>query len=530
VGGSSSTLRDAAPVDASRALESAEHIAAVRRMRIALGPGWLLWMASIVFDIGNAAKLAPGSFPKLAVLRILGGLIALTVWLRSRSKRRPSTREFRVLSLGLFTSCSAIFGAMAVVASGVASPYFGGAMIVVVICGMVQNERWQRGAVAGLATFAAYPLVILGAAAFSPRIAAQLRDPVASTIFSANVGNLLIAAVVVIIAGDVAWRLRRQVFEARSLGRYKLKKRIGVGGMGEVWVAHHATLDRDVAVKILSGDWARRDATALARFEREVRATTELAHPNTVRVFDYGVTDDGVSYYAMELLDGESLASLIAREGALPPARAIHLVSQVARALAEAHAKGIVHRDVKPENIFVVRLAEEPDFVKVLDFGIAQRAETGLDPKLTRTGALIGTPAWLAPETIRGEVVDARADLYSLGAVLYCALAGKAPFDGANPVLVVNAHLHDRPPRPSEKLGKELPADVEAVVLRCLEKIPGARYPGARELAEALAACADAGKWTRSEAESAWARRVSSPGISLADTMADASAPKRGTR
>jgi serine/threonine-protein kinase len=189
-----------------------------------------------------------------------------------------------------------------------------------------------------------------------------------------------------------------------------------------------------------------------------VRATSELSHPNTVRVFDYGVTDDGVSFYAMELLHGESLATLIAREGALPPPRAIHLVSQAARALAEAHSKGIVHRDVKPENIFVVHLAEEPDFVKVLDFGVAHLVGPKLDAKLTQTGALVGTPAWLAPEAIRADPIDARADVYALGAVLYCTLAGTPPFDATNPMLAVDAHLHQVPAsRRSSWAGRCLP-------------------------------------------------------------------------
>src|SRR5262249_2757478 len=159
-----------------------------------------------------------------------------------------------------------------------------------------------------------------------------------------------------------------------SLGRYKLKTRIGEGGMGEVWVAYHNGLKRDVAVKILrNDDDDDADATqAVTRFEREVRATTELTHPNTVRLYDYGVTDDGLCYYVMELLSGENLESLAARDAPLPSARAIHLLLQAARALAEAHARGIVHRDVKPANIFVTNAGGEDDFVKVLDFGIAK--------------------------------------------------------------------------------------------------------------------------------------------------------------
>jgi serine/threonine-protein kinase len=495
VGEPSPTLSDATPVDAERAVAEAEHVAGLLRLRAVIRLGMFLWAVSVGFDVLNARDLAPGSLPALLVLRGLGEVLVVAAWLRLRRRRSPA--EVRAFTVGLFAALSGVFGAMGAAASGIASPYFGGAMIVLLIYGAVVSEHWRRGLLDAAATFFAYPAFLLGGALFSPAIAAQLRDPVARAVFSANLGNLFIAYVLVAIAGHFSWRLRRQVFETRSLGRYKLKRRIGAGGMGEVWLAHHKTLKRDVAVKILRVERALADSRAVARFEREVRATTELVHPNTVRVFDYGVTDDGVWFYAMELLHGESVASLVEREGALPPPRAVHLALQAAAALTEAHAKGIVHRDVKPENLFVVDVTGEPDFLKVLDFGIAKVAAAEQGTRLTQTGALVGTPAWLAPEGLLGLEIDARADVYSLGGVLYYMLAGEPPFHSDVPSLPAVQHLRERPDAPSSRRGEAIRADLEAVVMRCLARQREARFASARELVDALEACEDAGRWRR---------------------------------
>ena len=242
---------------------------------------------------------------------------------------------------------------------------------------------------------------------------------------------------------SAAVKVRRQVFEARSLGRYRLTRRLGAGGMGEVWLAHHAALKRDVAVKILRPGAEGHTPGSIARFEREVRATAELVHPNTVRVFDYGVTDDGLQYYAMELLSGVDMATLVEREGALPPARALLLIGQASRALAEAHDHGIVHRDIKPENLFVTSLGGEPDFVKVLDFGIA-KVSAG-DTTMTSAGSVLGTPAFISPEVATGLPADARSDVYALGAVLYFLLSGCRPFEAASIGAMLVAHISEPP-------------------------------------------------------------------------------------
>jgi serine/threonine-protein kinase len=268
--------------------------------------------------------------------------------------------------------------------------------------------------------------------------------------------------------------------------------------MGDVWVAYHPGLKRDVAVKILKPEEQERSAIAPARFEREVRATAELMHPNTVRVFDYGVTEDGLRYYVMELLQGETLAQHVAHFGPLPPARAVHVVGQAARALGEAHERGIVHRDVKPENIFLTSMGGEHDFVKVLDFGIAK--DQNADATVTVTGWLLGTPTYLSPEVAMGKPADARSDVYALGAVLYFLVCGRPPFESDNPSALVLAHIHEAPLPPSRKLGRQLPIDLEAAIMRALDKDPSRRFETAVDFALALAGCTQVGTWTFGDA------------------------------
>jgi serine/threonine-protein kinase len=223
-------------------------------------------------------------------------------------------------------------------------------------------------------------------------------------------------------------------------------------------------------------------------------ATAELAHPNTVRIYDHGVTEDGLWYYAMELLSGEDLGTLVRHEGPLAPARALHLVRQLARAMAEAHAHGIIHRDIKPENIFVTTLGGEVDFVKVLDFGIAKFDRADGSGRLTTTGFVAGTPAYVAPEVTTGGAADARTDVYGIGGTLYYALTGTIPFRADNARAMFQKHLCEPLEAPSARRGEPLPADLEAVVVRAMSKQPEDRYAHAGELAHALDAC-DAAAW-----------------------------------
>ena len=409
---------------------------------------------------------------------------------------------------------------------GLASPYVPGCCLVLLGRTVTAQDPWKRGIAMSGVPVALFFTVLLGSAVLSPRVAAQFHDPAAITTLLVNSAYVLSTYALLVICGHIVWSLRRQVFEARSLGRYRLKRRLATGGMGDVWVAYHQGLKRDVAVKILRPDQQERSASALARFEREVRATAELAHPNTVRVFDYGATEDGLWYYVMELLEGETLAQHVFRLGPLLPSRAVHIVGQAARALAEAHDRGIVHRDVKPENLFLTSLGGEYDFVKLIDFGIAKVQSASAT--MTETGSVLGTPAYMSPEVAMGGAADARSDVYALGAVLYFLLCGRPPFEADNAAALLFAHIHENVKSPSRVLGLQLPGDVETVVTRALEKEPAARYATAAELALALASCGVAGKWTFGHASEA-AKKSSRPpesGVIEATTLPPMAAPR----
>jgi eukaryotic-like serine/threonine-protein kinase len=322
--------------------------------------------------------------------------------------------------------------------------------------------------------------------------------------------STLRCAMAVAIAGFASWvfhRLRVQADEARRLGQYLLERKIGEGGMGQVYLAQHALLRRPTAVKLLFPDRVGPDA--LARFEREVRLTATLTHPNTVSIFDYGRTPEGVFYYAMELLDGTDLESLVRRFGPQPPARVVHLLAQACGSLAEAHGRGLVHRDIKPANIILCERGGVPDTVKIVDFGLVKdigvMGAGASEPTLTHANSILGTPLYMAPESLRGDArVDGRADLYALGAVGCFLLTGRPVFEATSVLEVCALHLNNPPRAPSLVLGSKLPEDLEALLLRCLAKQPGERPAGAVELRRALCACA-VPAWTEEDARAWWA-------------------------
>jgi serine/threonine-protein kinase len=286
------------------------------------------------------------------------------------------------------------------------------------------------------------------------------------------------------------------------LGQYRLKEKLGAGGMGEVYLAEHRLLKRPCAVKLIRPERAG-DPQFLRRFEREVRATALLDHPGVVAVYDYGHAADGTFYYVMEYLSGLGLDRLVERHGPLPPALAAHLLRQLCAALRAAHGRGLVHRDIKPSNVIVCPGGGPHDRAKLLDFGLVRDGAAEGDAKLTRLGAVVGTPDFMAPEQAEGAApVDARGDLYSLGALAYFLLTARPPFERATAMQTMLAHLRD-PVSPPSALTPGTPADLEAVVLRCLAKRPDERYRDADAVARALAACACAGEWTE-EAAAAW--------------------------
>ncbi|HEU5076006.1 MAG TPA: serine/threonine-protein kinase [Polyangiaceae bacterium] len=314
-----------------------------------------------------------------------------------------------------------------------------------------------------------------------------------------------IAALIIQTAtSKVIYGLRQEVRDARRLGQYTLTEKLGQGGMGAVYGARHALLRRPCAIKLLPPD--KFGPESAARFEREVQLTAELTHPNTIRVFDYGRTPEGVFYYVMEHLEGAALDRIVAQGGPMPGGRVIHVLDQVAGALVEAHGVGLIHRDIKPANIFLTWQGGVPDVAKVLDFGLVKQLnQAELDgtahQPLTQDNSVTGTPQYMAPEAITApESVDGRADLYALGAVGYFLLTGEHVFTGGSLIEILSQHLHTRPVPPSERLGGPVAEDLQQLILACLEKSPAQRPASARELQRALQSCVDARTWKENDA------------------------------
>jgi hypothetical protein len=317
---------------------------------------------------------------------------------------------------------------------------------------------------------------------------------------------ILSAVIVSTLASYVIYGLREEVRQAQRLGQYTLEEKLGEGGMGSVYRASHAMLRRPTAIKLLPPDKA--GEVALKRFEREVQLTASLSHPNTISVFDYGRTPDGIFYYAMEYLEGINLDELVREDGPQPPARVIHILDQVASALVEAHGVGLIHRDIKPENVILCRRGGIPDVAKVVDFGLVKDLERSQDSRLTQANVVQGTPLYLSPEAISDpDAVDARSDLYSLGAVGYYLLTGTHVFSGKTLVEVCSHHLHTPPDPPSKRLGAPVPPDLEELLLTCLAKKAADRPFAAAALRDALRSLESAGSWTEAAARRWWSEK-----------------------
>lgn len=317
-------------------------------------------------------------------------------------------------------------------------------------------------------------------------------------------------------------RLGSAVQAARRLGSYELSERLGAGAMGEVWRAQHRLLARPAAVKLISPErlGARDEASrrrVLARFEQEAKVTASLDSPHTVELYDFGVSGEGELFIVMELLDGLDAQSLVERFGPLPSERVAHLLMQACDSLADAHRRGLVHRDVKPANLFVARKGVEFDFLKVLDFGLVKRwgaAESGeLSRSLatlthvgqTAEGQIVGTPAFIAPEAALGSGgVDHRADLYALGCVAYWLLTGAMVFEDSSVLEMVVSHVTKTPVSPSLRAGVSIAPELEALTLRCLAKDPAERPSSAQELRQLLSQIPFAEPWSRQRAAEWW--------------------------
>lgn len=299
--------------------------------------------------------------------------------------------------------------------------------------------------------------------------------------------------------------LQRVALSAKQLGQYSLQEKIGAGGMGTVYRARHQFLRRATAVKLL--DVEKMSENAVTRFEREVQLTSQLSHPNTIAIYDYGRTEEGLFYYVMELLDGLNLDDLVRKHGPQPEGRVVSILQQVCGSLAEAHAAGLIHRDIKPANIYLTTRGGIYDFVKVLDFGLAKDVSGTDAANVTAASSLTGTPLYLAPETIhRSEVADARSDVYAIGAVGYFLITGTTVFRAGTIMDILGAHMNETPQSLTERLGQPVDPTLERLLLRCLAKDPNERPTDAAELLADLGFCDQVRSWNVSDAKNWWRR------------------------
>lgn len=362
-------------------------------------------------------------------------------------------------------------------------------------------NTWQRAATI-IGSMAAVPIITTFVIALTHPGAAELLMT-QSTIIVETVLVMSTASVAAVWGVHTINSLRTEAYQARRLGQYKLKRLIGAGGMGEVYLGEHQLMKRPCAIKVIRPEKAG-DPKVLARFEREVQATAKLSHWNSIDIFDYGRADDGTFYYVMEFLPGMNLSELVKRYGAMPPERVIHLIRQACDALQEAHDVGLIHRDIKPANIFSAARGGLFDVAKILDFGLAKPIDDLEAANLTQEGTITGSPLYMSPEQATGDrEPDARSDIYSLGTVLYYLVSGRPPFENEKPLKVLISHAHDEPVLPSTHRA-DVPDDLEAIIMRCLRKNPDDRFQSASELASALDDCEVAGKWTLGDARQWW--------------------------
>jgi serine/threonine-protein kinase len=451
--------------------------------------------------LGIPAKTLLGSVQTRA--HLAGSIVMGLTWgaLSWRAWSAPARRAFEVGALVLSTTAWAFlldFAQPRTFAAVLLAISFTAITRAIIVPSTAQRTL----ALTALAFVPVFPVAIAGA----PAGTAGATLVVDAALWAAS------AVAVATVASHVIYGLRRQVAAARDVGSYTLEQKLGSGGMGEVWRANHRMLIRPAAIKIVNavalGSAPGGPDVLLRRFEREARATAALRSPHTVQLYDFGVSDDGRLYYAMELLEGLDLETLVRRFGPVPAERAIHIAIQVCQSLAEAHRAGLVHRDIKPANLFVQRHGADRDFVKVLDFGLVKLGDkrgAGHDAlDLTASGTITGTPAYMAPEFVLGHGEDHRADLYALGCVLYYLLTGETVFSGDTPMQMMFDHVQATPVPPSQRTTQPVPAALEQLILALLAKDPAQRPQSATELREQLARIEVAKQWTTQRADRWW--------------------------
>ena len=482
-----------------------ERLAYLGRVYATIGIGF--------YVAGNlaAALLRPGLARRLTDIETwlvpIVCLVYLTQWLLTRSGTRTQAalRTIDGTTTTLAASLNALMMFTTMPADSPGMSYTRALLLVSFgLLGraiLVPSSAQRTFALGALAT------VLTSATAYGWAVVVQALPAAAITQTVMTAMWCLGAVVIATLASHVTFGLRREVREARRFGQYTLLEKIGEGGMGAVYRASHAMLRRPTAIKLLRP--ADSSAERARRFEREVQLTSQLTHPNTIAIFDYGQTPDGIFYYAMEYLEGLNLEELVRIDGPQPPERVAHILRQVAASLAEAHDIGLVHRDVKPSNVILVpERGGAPDVAKVVDFGLVK--ELDADVGLTREGRLAGTPHYLAPETITaiGQATP-QSDLYSLGCLGYYLVTGQRVFEGRSIIEVCSHHLGTPPVPPAQRLGYPVPDSLSRTLMACLEKTPDRRPCSAGAVVDMLDGNSDMRRWTADVARAWW--RVQGP-------------------
>jgi len=510
-GGMVGALSPTTPDTQARAFVQ-HRIASLGLVLTVIGAAFVVMRVVAILAVRSPERLLATSM----VVHYLAVLVSAGMWLANRRGERGVPTMYAIELVGLIVTCSLY----AVMAAGIPQA-FRPEMTILLAFGLFliahairvpSSPRWT----VFLGTALAVPLFV-GAwtilTPMDPRIVAASADAPGSVqrtpagIIAIGLANVVTWWVVIVSAAAsvsaVIYGLRREVREALQLGQYTLEEKLGEGGMGVVYRARHAMLRRPTAIKLLRPE--RFGEEGLARFEREVQATAELAHPNTVTIYDFGRTADGLFYYAMELLEGASLEEIVRLAGPFPPGRVCHVMHQVAGALAEAHDRGLVHRDIKPANVMLTNQGGIRDVAKVVDFGLVKRINAGTDASVTVKNAIVGTPLYLAPEVIRGDDEDGCGqDLYALGCVGYFLLTGEPVFTGETTLHICAQHLDEVPVPPSERLGAPLPEDLEELIGALLAKRVADRPPSAETVRVQVEALSCHGTWTQADAAGWW--------------------------
>lgn len=471
------------------------------RLRVIAGVGVMSMLAVALIYTVRMRSLSGEALASMRTGLLANSLLlptcALLVWWLRRGRPR-SIRALRWVEGGVTVTISAFFALLMINDFPSIVPVLDVAPLdlgysqatwmssLIVSYGLLIPNRWQRAAVV-----VGWILCLVAAVDLWCFSQYEIAGPVAATFLGAQWTVLLGFAAYALFG---AYRIETATSVARDavkLGQYVLVERLGAGGMGEVHRAEHRLLRRPCAIKLIRPEHAG-NADVLRRFEREVQTTATLTHPNTIAIYDYGITDDGTFYYVMEYLPGDTLEQLVSRDGPMDAQRATHVLIQIAGALHEAHNAGLTHRDIKPGNVMLGERGGVADVAKLLDFGLvtAQNA-TGQDGgdvtgSITQVGMVLGTPAYMSPEQCAGDEQPGPAsDLYSLGALGYFLVTGLSPFEGRAPLQMMLAHMNDTPPS-ARALRPELPADFDAILQQCLAKRPEDRFASARALEQAL--------------------------------------------